>query len=124
MLKNNINMNELLNTICRDLSFSGVILAKKEKEVILDSACGFSNRANELLNTIHTRFGFASGCKLFTAIGICQLVEKEVLTFDTRLKDCLDIEFPYFHKEVTIHHLLTHTSGIPDYFDEAIMADF
>jgi CubicO group peptidase (beta-lactamase class C family) len=32
--------------------------------------------------------------------------------------------FPDFNQNVTIHHLLTHTSGIPDYFDEEVMDDF
>lgn len=36
----------------------------------------------------------------------------------------LDIDFPFFDNEITIHHLLTHTSGIPDYFDESVMDDF
>nr|WP_286184964.1 serine hydrolase domain-containing protein [Bacillus sp. SD075] len=43
---------------------------------------------------------------------------------DSKLKDCLSIVFPDFHQNVTIHHLLTHTSDIPDYFDEEVMNDF
>ena len=66
----------------------------------------------------------ASGCKIFTAVAICQLVEKGVLTFDTCLKECLEDSFPNFYEGITIHHLLTHTSGIPDYFDEEEMDDF
>ncbi|WP_188388749.1 serine hydrolase domain-containing protein [Priestia taiwanensis] len=97
---------------------------KAEKQVLMESAFGYADRANQRVNTVHTRFGIASGCKLFTAVAICQLVEKGVLSFDTRLEECLDIAFPHFHKDVTIHHLLTHTSGIPDYFDEDVMGDF
>ncbi|WLD95465.1 beta-lactamase family protein [Alkalihalobacillus sp. AL-G] len=104
--------------------FSGVVLVKEKDEVILESTSGYSNRAEELLNTVHTRFGIASGCKLFTAIAICQLVEKGILSFDSRLKDCLDVEFPNFSETVSVHHLLTHSSGIPDYFDEEVMDDF
>jgi CubicO group peptidase (beta-lactamase class C family) len=70
-----------------------------------------------------TRYGIASGCKLFTAIAICQLVEERKLSFDSKLKECLDLQFPNFDEEITIHHLLTHTSGIPDYFDEEVMDD-
>ncbi|UOQ92098.1 beta-lactamase family protein [Halobacillus shinanisalinarum] len=104
--------------------FSGVVYMKNENNVVIESAYSYANRAEELLNTVNTRFGIASGCKLFTAIGICQLVEKGALSFQTRLKDCLDIEFPNFDERVTIHHLLTHSSGIPDYFDEDVMDDF
>jgi len=66
----------------------------------------------------------ASGSKTFTAVAVCQLVERGCFDFDTALRDCLDIEFPHFDPKVTVHHLLTHTSGIPDYFDEELMDDF
>ena len=85
---------------------------------------GFANRSEQIENSIHTRYGIASGCKLFTAIAVCQLVEEGLLSFETKLIDCLNIQFPNFDKDITIHHLLTHTAGIPDYFDEEVMDDF
>lgn len=42
----------------------------------------------------------------------------------TKLTNCLSVNFPNFPENITIHHLLTHTSGIPDYFDEEVMDDF
>ncbi|MET0786577.1 MAG: serine hydrolase domain-containing protein, partial [Paenisporosarcina sp.] len=113
-----------IEKVINNEDFSGVVYVKDDNEVLFESAFGFSNRAEEQLNTVHTRFGIASGCKLFTAIAICQLVENGVLAFDTRLNDCLDIDFPHFDENVTIHHLLTHSSGIPDYFDEETMDNF
>ncbi|MEN1936441.1 serine hydrolase [Paenibacillus sp. 102] len=104
--------------------FSGAIYIKDNNDVLFESAFGYANRADQKLNTVHTRFGIASGCKLFTAVAICQLVEKGFLSFETRLEDCLNIQFPHFSKEITIHHLLTHSSGIPDYFDEQVMENF
>ncbi|WP_257348541.1 serine hydrolase domain-containing protein [Pseudalkalibacillus decolorationis] len=124
MLENNSEINKIVSEIDDKVGLSGVVYIKKGNEVFFESAYGYSNRAEELPNTVNTRFGIASGCKLFTAIGICQLVEKGVLSFHTRIKDCLDIEFPYFDETITIHHLLTHSSGIPDYFDEEEMDDF
>ncbi|WP_246234837.1 serine hydrolase domain-containing protein [Bacillus aquiflavi] len=117
-------MKETLKKVCYEIDFSGVIFVKREADVIFQLTAGYSNRADKRANLINTKFGIASGCKLFTAIGICQLVEKGMLSFDTKLKDCLHISFPYFHEDITIHHLLTHTSGIPDYFDEAVMDDY
>ncbi|TMW72831.1 serine hydrolase [Alteribacter natronophilus] len=99
-------------------------MAKKEGKTLVDKAFGFADRANQRVNSTDTRFGIASGCKLFTAIAVCQLVEKGKLSFDTRLADCLDYSFPNFHPHVTVKHLLTHTSGVPDYFDEEEMDDF
>ena len=85
---------------------------------------GYANQSECINNTIQTRFGIASGCKIFTAIGICQLVEKGFISFHTKLKDCLEIKFPNFDEDITIHQLLTHSAGIPDYFDESIMDNF
>ncbi|MCC3355843.1 serine hydrolase domain-containing protein [Bacillus sp. REN16] len=113
-----------IDEFCKRNNFSGVVLAKQKNENFIESAYGYLNRSEEIANQINTRFGIASGCKLFTAIAVCQLVEKGLLTFNTRLKDCLNIEFPNFDESITIHQLLTHTSGIPDYFDEEVMDDF
>lgn len=108
----------------KEIEFSGVISVKAGDDLIHSSAHGYSNRADEIMNTTETRFGIASGCKLFTAIAICQLIQKGKLRFDSKLKNCVRIMFPDFNQNVTIHHLLTHTSGIPDYFDEEVMDDF
>jgi len=104
--------------------FSGSILVKRDATILVETSYGYANRSEQLKNNTFTRFGIASGCKLFTAIAICQLVENGKLSFDMKIKECLDIEFPSFDDEITIHHLLTHTSGIPDYFDEETMDDF
>ncbi|MDX8343581.1 serine hydrolase [Rossellomorea sp. YZS02] len=104
--------------------FSGTVMVKKNGEVLVASAFGYSDRSARRENNIDTRYGIASGCKLFTAVAICQLVEKGILSFHTPIKECLSISFPHFDDRVTIQHLLTHTSGIPDYFDEEVMNDF
>lgn len=103
-----------------EMDFSGVVLWKKENPWM--AAKGLADRANERPNAIDTRFGIASGCKIFTAVAICQLAEEGKLTFEDRLSALLPEIFPNF--DVTIHQLLTHTSGIPDYFDEETMDDF
>ena len=108
----------------KDIDFTGSVFIKQKNEVVYEAAFGLANRAEERKNKVDTRFGIASGCKLFTAIAICQLVDQGKLTFHTRLIDCVDIEFPYFNEGITIHHLLTHSAGIPDYFDEDIMSDY
>ncbi|ADU28924.1 serine hydrolase domain-containing protein [Evansella cellulosilytica] len=113
-----------LEGVINKINFSGVILAKNEQETLIEAAYGYANRSDEIENKQDTRFGIASGCKLFTAIAICQLVESGKLTMNTKLKDCLPIEFPHFDDSITIHHLLTHSSGVPDYFDESVMEDF
>ncbi|MGE6375786.1 serine hydrolase domain-containing protein [Peribacillus muralis] len=119
----NSNLTDLISTIQSKHDFSGTVLVK-DGEMVLDLNFGYADRSEQRKNNSTTRFGIASGCKLFTAIAICQLVEEGKFSFDSRLSDCLDIDFQHFDKEVTVHHLLTHTSGIPDYFDEEVMEDF
>ena len=104
--------------------FSGVVFVREQDEIIFAHGYGMANQAEQIPNTVHTRLGMASGAKTFTSVAICQLVERGRIAFDTRLKDCLDIPLPQFDSDVTLHHLLTHSAGIPDYFDEAVMDDY
>lgn len=119
-----MNLQKCINETQLRIEFSGSVLVKRGNTRLAEASAGYANRAEKIKNSIATRFGIASGCKLFTAIAISQLVEEGKLTFDTKLSDCLDISFPTFDQEITIHHLLTHTAGIPDYFDEEVMDDF
>ncbi|MGM0881844.1 MAG: serine hydrolase domain-containing protein [Bacillota bacterium] len=107
-----------------NIPFSGALLIGNQSGTLFEQGYGYANRSEMIKNMTNTRFGMASGCKIFTAIAICQLVEKRLLDFDTLLSDCLDISFPNFDPRITVHHLLTHSSGIPDYFDEEIMNDY
>lgn len=114
-----------IETQAKKCDFSGTVLAKHHDKEIAKSNHGYANKAEERANQDNTRYGIASGCKLFTSIAVCQLVEQGKLSFESRLVDCLDKSmFPLFSVDITVHQLLTHSSGIPDYFDEAIMDDF
>lgn len=117
-------LDRKVKEVVEEVGFSGAILVQRSGQVIHESAHGYSNRSDQIQNKMDTRFGIASGCKLFTAVATGILVDEGKVSFDTRLQDCLDIEFPHFSEEITIHHLLSHTSGIPDYFDESVMDDF
>lgn len=117
-------LNEKVIAVMNEIDFSGNVLVKRNDDLLQQHSIGFSNRTHSILNNEQTRFGIASGCKIFTAVAICQLAEKGQLSFDSKLSEILDIPFPRFDEEITIHHLLTHTAGIPDYFDEEVMEDF
>lgn len=69
---------------------------------------------NENLISEYTLFESASISKQFTAAAVLKLVEQGRLALTDTLKSFFP-ELPY--EKVTIHHLLTHTSGIPEYFD-------
>jgi CubicO group peptidase (beta-lactamase class C family) len=122
-----VHIAELKSTIAiqhEKSPFSGVIWLKEQGKIVFAKSYGFANRSEAITNTLNTRFATASGTKTFTSVAICQLVEKNLLTFDTLLRDCLNIPFTTFDPAVSVHHLLTHSSGIPDYFDEAVMDDY
>lgn len=100
--------------------FSGSIRISATGNVMFERASGLADRANEVPNTVDTRFGIASITKMFTATAICRLVDRGLLAFEQRLVDLVpaDKRPSTLSPEVTLHHLLTHTSGIADYFDE------
>ena len=116
--------DKIIKKINEQKRFSGVILLCNENRIVFEKAYGYANRSSLIENTPDTRFGIASGCKIFTSVSICQLVEKGIISFDTKLKDCLNVSFPSFDENITVKHLLTHSSGIPDYFDEETMTDY
>lgn len=118
------NILNLISNIQEKAKFSGSVLVKENNRILAELSYGFANRSEQIENSSFTRYGIASGCKIFTSIAICQLVEDGKLSLATKLEDCLNVRFPNFDKNITIHHLLTHTAGIPDYFDEEVMDDF
>ncbi|WP_101843645.1 serine hydrolase domain-containing protein [Halobacillus sp. Marseille-P3879] len=117
MIKINQVKEDLAEEIEQVKGFSGAVYVKG-KGMTYQGAYGFRNREENLPNNPTTRFGIASGCKLFTAVAIAQLVDQGLLNFHTRLDECLNLNFTHFDPSITIHQLLTHSSGIPDYFDE------
>ncbi len=118
------DIEKCMNEWNSENDFSGIISVVIEDKPLFEKAYGYANRSDELLNAINTRFAIASGTKIFTGLAVCQLVEQGLLTFDTLLKDCVDIHFPNYDPGITIHHLLTHSSGITSYFEEDINPDY
>ncbi len=109
-----------------DLGFAGVVLVAAGESTVLALAAGRADRGHDAPNRLDTRFGVASVGKLFTAAAVARLVGRGELRFDTRLVDVLGpAERPSrLSPDVTLHHLLTHTSGVADYFDEYGAAGF
>lgn len=95
--------------------FSGSVLVAKKGKIIFKEAYGESDRENKIPNTIDTKYGIGSVTKQFTAMLIMQLVEEKRI----KLQDTIGKYLPYLSKEkasqITIHQLLSHTSGISHY---------
>jgi len=104
--------------------FSGTVYLTRGEEVLFEKAYGQAIRAEAIPNRVDTRFQTASGCKIFTAVAVCRLVERGAITFDTPFRDCVDKDLPNFSPDITMGHLLTHTSGITSYFEEDVNPDY
>lgn len=107
-----------------DRNFRGNAYIVRGDEVLCEYTSGFADLPNEIPNTTQTRFASASAGKVFVAVGILQLVERGKLRLSDTLGDLLDIELNDIDPDVTVRQLLTHTSGVPDYFDESVMDEY
>ncbi len=103
-----------------DRDFSGSVLLTEAGRTTFEGCYGLADRANRLPVTPATRFGLASVTKMFTAGTVVGLVTSGRVELDTRLVDVLpSAARPVtLHPDVTVHHLLCHTSGIADYAEE------
>jgi len=93
--------------------FSGVVLIAEDGDPIFERAYGFGNRNYDVPNQLDTKFNLGSMNKMFTAVAILQLVEQGKISVDDKVIEHIP-EYP--NQEVanivTIHQLLTHTSGM------------
>jgi CubicO group peptidase (beta-lactamase class C family) len=113
-----------IEQVASEIEFSGVISVFRDASTVFSKAFGYRDVKNELPNTTSTLFGIASGTKIFTALGMGVLVDQGVISLGTTIGE-IDQEYTGFVDErVTIQHLLTHTSGIYDYYDEEIEQDY
>lgn len=100
--------------------FSGAVLVARGGEAI--HARGYGTRAPSFPNDVDTRFHVASITKQFTAAAILQLYEAGQLVLTQSINRYLPARYRAPQWEgITAHHLLTHSSGIPDY---AIVRDY
>jgi CubicO group peptidase (beta-lactamase class C family) len=98
--------------------FSGAVLITQGKSHLYAQTFGYASRKWGVRNTLETRFDTASITKLFTAVATLQLIDQELLSFDTAVIDFLELKDTTISREVNVFHLLTHTSGIGDDVEE------
>jgi CubicO group peptidase (beta-lactamase class C family) len=113
-------LDSTLNTMAVERDFSGTVLLTHAGETLFEGCYGLADRAADLRITPRTRFGLASVTKLFTTVAAVDLVDAGRMSFDDPIVDLLpaDRRPSTLRPDVTVHHLLTHTSGIADYAEE------
>jgi CubicO group peptidase (beta-lactamase class C family) len=111
------NIDKLLTAYQSGNEFNGTALVSYNGKVLINKGYGFKNIAESNPATNETIFQIGSITKQFTATLILRLEEKGKL----KTTDYISKYFPDFPRgnEITIHHLLTHTSGIFNYTNDA-----
>jgi CubicO group peptidase (beta-lactamase class C family) len=109
-------LDTFLSKLAQAKILSGSVLVARKGEILIQNGYGQADREKGVPNTAQTKFRLSSITKQFTAMAILMLQARGKLNVQdaicTYLADC-----PATWQEITIHHLLTHTSGIPNYTD-------
>ena len=104
--------------------FSGVVLLRRGDVTVFEGAYGLASPRWGIPNAMDTRFDTASITKLFTSVAVLQLVGRGKLDLDASIHTYADLSGTTISSEVTLRHLLTHTSGIADDADEEAGEDY
>lgn len=97
-------------------TFTGAVLVARNDEILLSQGYGWADRDRQIPNSPQTKYRLGSITKQFTAMAILILQTRGELNVQEFI--CRHIsECPDAWQEITIHHLLTHTAGIPNLTD-------
>jgi CubicO group peptidase (beta-lactamase class C family) len=112
-----------LNKVVAEDQFSGAVLVARDGKPIFKKAFGLASKSAHTPNDVDTRFNLGSLNKSFTSVAIAQLAQQGKLAYtDTISKHLPDYTNKTAANKVTIHQLLTHTSGMGDYYNREFMA--
>lgn len=116
-------VDKILNTYHDYGLFNGSVLIAKNGEILFKGGFGEANKNWNIPNTTDTKFRIASSTKQFTAALTLKLVEEGKLELNGKVTDYL-ADYPSAQgNKISIHHLLSHTSGIPSYTTPDFMAN-
>ena len=115
-------MDTDLKRICDDFVknhyFSGTCLIKQDNNILLEYACGMAHKGFQIPNNIDTKFNTASITKVFTAVAVLQMIEQGTFSLTDKITDLVDLSGTKIPNDVTVEHLLTHSSGIANDVDD------
>lgn len=105
--------------------FSGAVLLAKDGVLLFKKAYGLASKRYNIPNKTDTKFNLGSMNKMFTGVAIAQLAQQGLLSFnDPIIKYLPNYANREVAEKVTIHHLLTHTSGMDAYWDAMFKMDW
>ncbi len=114
-----INKKELalvFEQLEKEYRFSGTILVSQDGEVVFEKAYGFASRQLNVPNMLETKFHIASVTKMFIAMAALILSEQGRISLHEKPAAYVP-ELAALDKDMTLHHLLSHTSGLQDIYD-------
>ena len=121
-----MDIDKLINSVrnkAKETSFSGVVTVYQGENALYQEAFGYADIAERKKNNVETKFAIASGTKFFTALGIGSLIDAGKLSPDTTVNEIFRQDLSFIEPGSTIAQLLSHTSGIYDYYDEELDID-
>lgn len=114
------SLAERVDALFREYARPGVpgasVIVIRNGKVLYKKAYGLANLEEKVPGTTRTNYRIASMTKQFTAMAVMILAERKRLSLDDSLTKFFP-DFPPYGKQVTLRHLLNHTSGLTDYFD-------
>ena len=116
-------LQSYFDSLAGENKLSGVLLVAKNGVPVASKAAGVANKATGAAIDVNTKFNLGSMNKMFTSVAIAQLAQAGKLSFtDTIAKHLPDYPNKEVADKVTIHQLLTHTSGLGMYWNDKFMA--
>jgi CubicO group peptidase (beta-lactamase class C family) len=115
--------DQYLTTWAKQGRFSGTVLLAKDGKVVLRKSYGMANYELGVPNTPDTVYRIGSITKSFTALAVLQVEEKGLLKVTDPARKYVP-EIPAGWGDITIHQLLCHMSGIPDFMNAKAYEDF
>ena len=117
------SIKELMEGLIEKKIFSGTFLIAKGDEILMTFVAGEASKRFHVPNNMDTKFNLGSMNKMFTATSIMQLVERGRLSLEDPIGQYIDESWlpADITSKITIHHLLSHTSGLGSYFNETYM---
>jgi len=110
-------IDSLLTSLHEKEDFDGKVLISEKGKILYQKSFGYAVKEYGNILTGETVFSLASVSKMFTGIAIMKLVEQGKL----KLSDDLQVYFTDLsYEHITIYNLLTHTSGLEEYFAPAV----
>ncbi|KFM98474.1 class A beta-lactamase-related serine hydrolase [Bacillus clarus] len=110
---NYASISQKLDQYLKDKEFNGTVLVADKDHVILNKGYGYADVQNKIENTPQTKYRIGSITKTVVATSILQLQEQGKLNIHDNVNKYIP-SFPV-NKNITLYHLLTHTSGLPEH---------